>query len=77
LLISLETGMVRYCVRKNVLSDHRLRAQRGFLTGQPNPSLRATYFGDPRQIYFEDVGRDVAVEPLALLHRSYADEEVG
>jgi hypothetical protein len=59
------------------LSDHRLGAQRNFMTGQPNPSLRATYFGDPRQIYFEGVGRDVAVEPLALLHRSYDEEEVG
>jgi hypothetical protein len=77
LLISLETGRVRYCIRKRVLSAHRLAAQRRFLTRQPDPSLRATYFGDPRQIYFEDFGRDMTVEPLALLHRSYDDEEVG
>jgi hypothetical protein len=76
LLISLETGAVRYCIRKNVMSGHRLAAQRRFLTRQPDPSLRATYFGDPRQIYFGSLGRDVAGEPLALLHRSY-DKEVG
>ena len=75
LLISLETGEVRYCVYKRIRSSHRLESQRRFLTRDLAPSLRATYFGDPRRNYFAGMG---AVEPFALLHRSYDyDEEVG
>jgi hypothetical protein len=75
LLISLETGNVRYCIWKRILSQHRLDAQRRFLTQPVQPSLRSTYFGDPRRQYFEALARGVAVEPLALLHRSYDGEE--
>ena len=52
---------VRYAITKNILSKQRLARERAFRTGE-DPSLRATYFGDP--------GRDHAPrEPFALLHR--------
>jgi len=76
LLIDLETCNVRYCIYKNLASDRRLESQRHFLTGPFAPSLRATYFGDPRQVVFAETGADMAIEPLALLHRSYHEEEV-
>jgi hypothetical protein len=73
LLVNLETGRVDYCIAKSIASQRRLEAQRRFLTTELNPSLRATYFGDARRIYFD--GGAAAVEPLALLHRSYREEE--
>jgi len=75
LLVSLETARVRYCVYKRIRSARRLESQRRFLTRDIDPSLRATYLGDPRRRYF--AGSDVeAVEPFALLHRSYEHQEV-
>jgi hypothetical protein len=75
LLVSLETARVRYCVYKRIRSEHRLEAQRRFLTRDTDSSLRATYFGDPRRRYF--AGSDAEErEPFALLHRSYETEEV-
>ncbi len=75
LLVSLETGEVRYCVYKRILSEHRLDAQRRFLTQPVQPSLRSTYFGDPRRQYFGALAQDAPAEPLALLHRSFEGEE--
>jgi hypothetical protein len=60
LLINSESGEVRYCVVKSILSPARLARQRAFLSGGPGASLRAAY--SPSE------GR--AVEPFALLHRS-------
>jgi len=76
LLIDLETGTVRYSIGKGIDSQRRLEAQRRFLIKPHNPSLQATYFGDPRRNYFEDIGGDAAVEPFALLHRSLDQQEV-
>jgi hypothetical protein len=77
LLVNLETGKVRYCVSKNILSERRLEAQRRFLSRHPGSSLRATYFGDPRRAYFENLATDIPIEPLALIHRSYEDKFSG
>jgi hypothetical protein len=75
LLVSLETARVRYCVYKRIRSARRLESQRRFLTRDIDPSLRATYLGDPRRRTF--AGSDAeAVEPFALLHRSYGYQEV-
>lgn len=72
LLIDLDTGKVRYCVSKSILSQRRLEAQRRFLTERFAPSLRATYFGDPRKVFFAEIAtEEFAVEPFALLHRSH------
>jgi hypothetical protein len=84
LLIDLESGQVRYCVYKRVgpEADDRLRRQRRFLTGPPDRSLRASYFGDPRKTYFENMAQAIEentpfeIEPFALLHRSYDPKEV-
>lgn len=82
LLIDLETGEVRYCVGKGIESKRRLEAQRMFLAEHLDTSLRASYFADPRRIYFKNVvdgmGEDGAfsIEPFALLHRSYDPKEV-
>ena len=62
LLINGETGEVRYCVSKNIVSSSRLARQRAFASGEGDLSLRATY---SRTI----PGGHVA-EPFALLHRS-------
>ena len=59
LLVNVETGKIRYCIRKSVLSNDRLNRQREFLGDPPTTSLRATYFGDCES------GR----EPFAMLHR--------
>lgn len=60
LLIDGETGDIRYCIRKDILSDDRLERQRAFATGQ-EMSLRATYSSmDPHA---------AIREPFALLHR--------
>jgi hypothetical protein len=75
LLVSLETARVRYCVYKRIRSERRLESQRRFLTRDSVPSLRATYFGDPRRRYFTRSDPE-AVEPFALLHRSYGHQEV-
>jgi hypothetical protein len=79
MLIDLETARVRYVVYKHVHSNNRLEIQRRYLSGEnPNggytaPSLRATYFGDPRLNYFR-LGK-ANIEPFALLHRSDPSEE--
>jgi hypothetical protein len=69
LLVSLDTGEVRYAIGKGIASQRRLEAQRRFLRGQLNVSLRTTYFGDPRRNYFEGLATGAMAEPFALLHR--------
>lgn len=59
LVITLETGTVRYAIVKDILSEDRLRRERAY-TGESH-TLRATYFSDA-------AGR--VAEPFALLHRS-------
>jgi hypothetical protein len=74
LLVDPATARVRYCVYKRVLSTTRLDRMREYLTGGVRPSLRSTYFGDPRRAHF-DAGKEDR-EPFALLHRSLEEEEV-
>ena len=83
LLIDPDTAKVRYCIYKRIRSKNRLNRMRRFLTGATSPSLRATYFSDPRKAYFQrltarrkGLREEVAVEPFALLHRSIEHEEV-
>lgn len=79
LLIDPDTAEVRYCIFKRIGSKNRLDRMREFLTGDVSPSLRATYFGDPRQSYFKSLAarrRGLEGEPFALLHRSFEQEEV-
>jgi len=63
LLVDLETGGVRYVVRKDVLSERRLAAQRAYLVEGLAPALRGVYFG--RRGRFGDDGLR---EPFAFLH---------
>ncbi len=82
LLIDLKTAEVRYCIYKNIGSKNRLDRMRSFLLGDGSPSLRATYFGDPRKAYFQrlttrwkEQEEELEIEPFALLHRSFEQEE--
>ena len=61
ILINLETGLVRYCIAKNIMSPSRLEKHRRFFKDPDGQSLHATYFGDFR------TGRPG--EPFAMLHR--------
>lgn len=70
-------------IYKNILNDIRLERMRRFLTQAGDPSLRATYLGDPRQAYFKmvtsdpaDRDRSLGLEAFGLLHRSSEPEEV-
>ncbi len=83
LLINPDTAEVRYCIYKRIQSKNRLDRMRRYLLGQEGPPLSATYFGDARQVYFEQLtalpgesAQDLPAEPLALLHRSLDFEEV-
>lgn len=83
LLVDPETARVRYCIYKRILSQSRIERMRHFLAGDPNPSLRATYLGDPRAAYFQrlmsgmrDPRDEALIEPFALLHRSIDSMEV-
>jgi len=84
-LVSPDTGEVRYCIYKRIASKDRLERTRRHLTGEQRPSLRATYFGDPRRKYSAYIAGELEradqlgmarVEPFALLHRSLEEEEV-
>jgi hypothetical protein len=61
LLVDLTSGLVRYCVAKNVNSDARLQRERCYLNGELDTSPRAMYFGGL-------TGRTLK-EPFAFLHR--------
>jgi hypothetical protein len=77
LLVDPNTARVRYCVYKRILSKNRLERMRRYLYDQSTPSLQAIYFGDPRDVYFQNItGSNHAngqrqLEPFALLHRSF------
>jgi hypothetical protein len=82
LLISLDTAEVRYCIYKRIESQRRLERMRKYFAGDVVPSLRTTYFGDPKKKYFKSIcqrdekDRKTEIEPFALLHRSFEKEEV-
>jgi hypothetical protein len=75
LLISSDTGEVRYVIGKRVGSNRRLETQRLYLTEDPSQhSLRATYFGSPLTSAFQADGG--SVELFAMLHRGTPGGEV-
>jgi len=83
LILDPDSGLVQYCVYKNIANENRLKAMRSFLAGDDSPSLRATYFGELARAQYRSLvdriaGREAAVplEPFALLHRSQENEEV-
>jgi hypothetical protein len=83
LLVDPDTADVRYCVFKRIRSKARMDRMRRYLLGQEGPPVRATYFGDARQVFFQQLAAQagerasgLAAEPLALLHRSFDVEEV-
>lgn len=83
LLIDPDTAEVRYCIYKRILSKNRLGRMRKFLLGDKRPSLHVTYFGDPHKTYFYKLTarwkkqeEELEIEPFALLHRSFEQEEV-
>ncbi len=57
LIYDLETGRLRYCIRKNIRGEDRLQRQREFLSRADSASLRATFFNPSG-----------CAEPFALLH---------
>jgi hypothetical protein len=83
LLVDPDTAEVRYCIYKRIRSKNRLDRMREFLTGDTSPSLRTTYFGYPRKVYFQrltapggNLKDELAVECFALLHRSFEQKEI-
>lgn len=62
LLVDLEHREVRYLIVKDIESAERLAAQRAFLLGPSDGSLRTLYFGDPR--------RKTPAEPFAMRDRA-------
>jgi hypothetical protein len=82
LLINPESGEVRYCIYKRILSQNRLERMRKFLTGGEDPSLAANYFGNPYKTYFKDFAThrddsqvDRRGEPFRILHHAFESEE--
>jgi hypothetical protein len=82
LLVDLRTADVRHCIYKRILSKARLDRMRSFLLGNDEPSLYATYVGDPRKDYFKMItgqrrksGEGLQIEPFRLLHRSLGNME--
>jgi hypothetical protein len=64
LVVDLRSGEVRYCIRKDFLSQGRLARQREFLVGGSSPSRQAVYFA----------GLGEEEEPFAFLHASFDEE---
>lgn len=62
LIVEIGSWRVRHGVRKGILSERRLAAQRRFLGGDHSAPLAATYFPT-------GPGEGLSDEPLALLHR--------
>ena len=83
LLVDPNSAEVRYCIYKRIESQNRLERMRKYVQGDGTPSMRAVYFGDPRQVYFQHLtgsgqasGEQMGMEPFALLHRSSGTKEV-
>jgi hypothetical protein len=64
LLVDLDSGAVRYIIRKDVLSEERLSQQRLFLHQSWFPTTRGTYFSRRGEL-----GEEGLTEPFAMLHR--------
>jgi hypothetical protein len=82
LLVDPDTAEVRYCIYARIRSNNRLKRMRRFLSGEDGQSARSTFYGDQRQTFFAGVvtrqerpGRDSSIEPFALLHNSFEDQE--
>jgi hypothetical protein len=64
LLVDLDSGAVRYIIRKDVLSEQRLVQQRQYLHQHWLPTMRGTYSGSRGERLEEE-----PPEPFAMLHR--------
>ncbi|RYF75239.1 MAG: hypothetical protein EOO39_07240 [Cytophagaceae bacterium] len=64
LLVDLDSGAVRYIVRKDVLDEDRLAQQRKYLQQTWLPATSDTYFSSRAQLNEEGLA-----EPFAMLHR--------
>lgn len=64
MLVDLESGTIRYIVRKDVLDEARLQAQRTYLLNGLAPALQGMYFGARGRQQAEGLA-----EPFAFLHR--------
>ncbi|GAB3834377.1 hypothetical protein GCM10028895_54580 [Pontibacter rugosus] len=64
ILVDLETGKVRYIIKKSVLSEERLNAQRQYLLEKFLPSAQKMYFSSSN-----NQGEEGFAEPFAMLHR--------
>jgi len=64
MLVDLETGKVRYVIRKRVLSEKRLASQRQYILDGFQASVQGTYFSSRAK-----VGEEGIEEPFAILHR--------
>jgi hypothetical protein len=64
LLIDLETGNIRFIVRKDVLDEQRMAAHRSYLLNGLTPNLQGMYFGARGKQHAEGLA-----EPFAFLHR--------
>ena len=83
LLVEIKTANVKYCIYKDINSDKRLEYVRKYLSSDGTPSLRKTYFGEPKREYFKrftsfikEPTLEFGVEPFSLIHRSFQSEEV-
>jgi len=81
LLIEPQASEIRYCIYKSMRED-RMQSMREYLTGEEGPSMRATYFGDPRREYYRNhikanrERRESSYESFSFLHRSEPGKEV-
>jgi hypothetical protein len=82
LLVDPDTAEVRYCIYARIRSNNRLKRMRRFLTGEDSESARSTFYGDQRQGFFssavtrqESSEKDSLIEPFALLHNSFDNQE--
>lgn len=70
LIVDLETGAIRYIVRRPINDPTRLKRQRGFLCGELglDAGVEPDHESQLRRMYFGRPGEDA--EPFAALHRS-------
>ena len=67
-IVDMETGSIRYIIRKPINDPARLKRQRDFLHGQLEPAAETDREAALRLTYFGRAGEQR--EPFAILHRS-------
>jgi hypothetical protein len=79
-LVDPESGNVRYCIYKDIMSENRLKRMRDFIRNSFEGSLYVTYFGNPYLEYYRQRIRkrkagEPAVKLFALLNQLYHEKE--